>query len=47
MIGDGAMTAGIAFEAMMHAGHLGNDLNIILMTMTCQYQKMSKAFLTI
>ena len=30
VIGDGAMTAGIAFEAMMHAGHLGNDLNIIL-----------------
>ena len=30
VIGDGAMTAGIAFEAMMHAGHLDNDLKIIL-----------------
>ena len=30
VIGDGAMTAGIAFEAMMHSGHLGNNLNIIL-----------------
>ena len=30
VIGDGAMTAGIAFEAMMHAGHLKNNLKIIL-----------------
>ncbi len=30
VIGDGAMTAGIAFEAMMHAGHLDNNLKIIL-----------------
>jgi len=30
VIGDGAMTAGIAFEGMMHAAHLGNNLNIIL-----------------
>ena len=30
VIGDGAMTAGIAFEAMMHAGHLNNNLKIIL-----------------
>ena len=29
VIGDGAMTAGIAFEAMMHAGHLNNNLKII------------------
>ena len=30
VIGDGAMTAGIAFEALMHAGHLDNNLKIIL-----------------
>ena len=30
VIGDGAMTAGIAFEAMMHAGDLDNNLKIIL-----------------
>ena len=30
VIGDGAMTAGIAFEAMMHAGHLDNNLKIVL-----------------
>ena len=30
VIGDGAMTAGIAFEAMMHSGHLDNNLKIIL-----------------
>ena len=30
VIGDGAMTAGIAFEAMMHAGHLNRNLKIIL-----------------
>ena len=29
VIGDGAMTAGIAFEAMMHAGHLNRNLKII------------------
>ena len=30
VIGDGAMTAGLAFEGLMHTGHLGRDLNIIL-----------------
>ncbi|MDC3098284.1 1-deoxy-D-xylulose-5-phosphate synthase [Gammaproteobacteria bacterium] len=30
VIGDGAMTAGLAFEGLMHAGHLGRDINIIL-----------------
>ena len=30
VIGDGAMTAGLAFEGLMHAGHLGRNLNIIL-----------------
>ena len=30
VIGDGAMTAGIAFEALMHAGDLDNNLKIIL-----------------
>jgi 1-deoxy-D-xylulose-5-phosphate synthase len=30
VIGDGAMTAGLAFEGLMHAGHLDRDLNIIL-----------------
>ena len=30
VIGDGAMTAGIAFEGMMHAAHLDNNLNIVL-----------------
>ncbi len=30
VIGDGAMTAGMAFEAMGHAGHLGADMLVIL-----------------
>ncbi|VAW90271.1 1-deoxy-D-xylulose 5-phosphate synthase [hydrothermal vent metagenome] len=30
IIGDGAMTAGMAFEALNHAGHLDNDLLVIL-----------------
>src|SRR5690554_4639907 len=30
IIGDGAMTAGMAFEALNHAGHLDEDLLIIL-----------------
>ena len=30
VIGDGAMTAGMALEAMNHAGHLGEDLIVIL-----------------
>src|SRR5690606_8972043 len=30
VIGDGAMTAGIAFEALNHAAHLENDLLVIL-----------------
>ena len=30
VIGDGAMTAGLAFEGLMHAGHLGRNLNIVL-----------------
>jgi 1-deoxy-D-xylulose-5-phosphate synthase len=30
VIGDGAVTAGIAFEALNHAGHLGNGLIVIL-----------------
>ncbi|MBI4557189.1 MAG: 1-deoxy-D-xylulose-5-phosphate synthase, partial [Candidatus Hydrogenedentes bacterium] len=30
VIGDGAMTAGMAFEAMAHAGHLDKDLLVIL-----------------
>ncbi|MBI1317730.1 MAG: 1-deoxy-D-xylulose-5-phosphate synthase [Candidatus Hydrogenedens sp.] len=30
VIGDGAMTAGMAFEAMSHAGHLGLDMLVIL-----------------
>lgn len=30
VIGDGAMTAGMAFEAMNHAGHLGTKLIVIL-----------------
>ena len=30
VIGDGAMTAGLAFEAMSHAGHLGTDMLVIL-----------------
>jgi len=30
VIGDGAMTAGLAFEGLMHTGHLDRDLNIIL-----------------
>ena len=42
VIGDGAMTAGIAFEAMMHAGHLGNDLNIILNDNDMSISKKSK-----
>lgn len=30
VIGDGAITAGMAFEAMNHAGHLKNDLLVVL-----------------
>ncbi|EKP93836.1 1-deoxy-D-xylulose-5-phosphate synthase [Thermaerobacter subterraneus] len=30
VIGDGALTAGMAFEALNHAGHLGTDLLIVL-----------------
>jgi len=30
IIGDGAMTAGMAFEALNHAGHLDNDLLVVL-----------------
>jgi len=30
VIGDGSMTGGMAFEALNHAGHLGNDLVVIL-----------------
>lgn len=30
LIGDGAMTGGMAFEALNHAGHLGKDLMVIL-----------------
>ncbi len=30
VIGDGSMTGGIAFEALNQAGHLGNDLIVIL-----------------
>ena len=30
VIGDGAMTASLAFEGLMHAGHLDRDLNIVL-----------------
>jgi len=30
IIGDGAMTAGMAFEALSHAGHVGADILVIL-----------------
>ncbi|HMU90348.1 MAG TPA: 1-deoxy-D-xylulose-5-phosphate synthase [Pseudomonadales bacterium] len=30
VIGDGAMTAGMAFEALNHAAHVGNDLLVVL-----------------
>ena len=30
VVGDGAMTAGMAFEALNHAGHLGTDMIVIL-----------------
>lgn len=30
VIGDGAMTAGMAFEALAHAGHIGTDLLVVL-----------------
>lgn len=30
VIGDGAMTGGMAFEALNHAGHLGTNLTVIL-----------------
>lgn len=30
VIGDGAMTGGMAFEALAHAGHVGTDLLVIL-----------------
>ncbi|MBI5095705.1 MAG: 1-deoxy-D-xylulose-5-phosphate synthase [Candidatus Hydrogenedentes bacterium] len=30
VIGDGALTAGMAFEALAHAGHIGTDLLVVL-----------------
>ena len=30
VIGDGAATAGMAFEALNHAGHLGTDIRVVL-----------------
>src|SRR5690606_976896 len=30
VIGDGAMTGGMAFEALNHAGHLGTKITVIL-----------------
>nr|AUN37067.1 1-deoxy-D-xylulose 5-phosphate synthase [uncultured bacterium] len=30
LIGDGAMTAGMAFEGLLHAGHLGSNLLVIV-----------------
>ena len=30
VIGDGSMTAGLAFEGLNHAGHLDKDLIVIL-----------------
>ncbi|MGM0471974.1 MAG: 1-deoxy-D-xylulose-5-phosphate synthase [Bacillota bacterium] len=30
VIGDGALTGGMAFEALNHAGHLGTDLTVVL-----------------
>ena len=30
VIGDGALTGGMAFEALNHAGHIGTDINVIL-----------------
>lgn len=30
VIGDGALTGGMAFEALNHAGHIGVDINVIL-----------------
>ncbi|MFW6035270.1 MAG: 1-deoxy-D-xylulose-5-phosphate synthase [Halothermotrichaceae bacterium] len=30
IIGDGALTAGMAFEALNHAGHLGTNMSVIL-----------------
>lgn len=30
VIGDGALTGGMAFEALNHAGHIGADINVVL-----------------
>lgn len=30
VIGDGALTAGMAFEALNHAGHIGTDITVVL-----------------
>ncbi|MFP4016444.1 MAG: 1-deoxy-D-xylulose-5-phosphate synthase N-terminal domain-containing protein, partial [Halanaerobiales bacterium] len=30
VIGDGALTAGMAFEALNHAGHVGTDMTVVL-----------------
>jgi len=30
VVGDGAMTAGMALEAMNHAGHIGLDFIVVL-----------------
>ena len=39
VIGDGALTGGMAFEALNHAGNEDRDLIVILMIMKCLFPK--------
>lgn len=47
VIGDGAITAGMAFEAMNHAGDIRPDMLVISTTMKCRFPKMSARSTTI
>lgn len=44
VIGDGSFTGGLAFEAMNNAGRFKRILLLFLMTIKCQFLKMSVLF---
>ena len=45
VIGDGALTGGMAYEALNNAARLEKNFIIVLMITTCRSQKMSAVFL--
>lgn len=47
VIGDGAITAGMAFEAMNHAGDIRPDMLVVLNDNECRFPKMSARSITI